>query len=113
MTNYILSSVRAVASRTRVMASGLFIAAALTSALLVSACDSNTPAPGATTAAAATGAERGKVVFARYCNTCHPGGGRGSGPSLLSVAQTAGDGQIKTIVRNGKNRMPPFGESTI
>lgn len=113
MTNDFLSFAQALKSRTRLMAAGLFITSALTSALLVSACDSNSPAPAPTTVAAPTGVERGKVVYARYCNTCHPGGGRGAGPDILGPAQTAGDGQLKTIVRNGKNRMPPFGESTI
>lgn len=73
----------------------------------LAACDSNAgaePTPGGT-------APPGQAVFARYCNVCHPGGGRGSGPSLRAIPLT-GD-QIRTYVRQGKERMPAFGPNLI
>ena len=54
---------------------------------------------------------RGQEVFARYCNTCHPGGGRGVGPSL--VMKNYGADEIKAVVRHGKAQMPGFGEKVI
>jgi mono/diheme cytochrome c family protein len=50
----------------------------------------------------------GDAVFARYCNTCHPGGGFGSGPSLILALPRLSDGQVRDIVRHGKTRMPGF-----
>jgi mono/diheme cytochrome c family protein len=50
----------------------------------------------------------GDAVFARYCNTCHPGGGFGSGPSLILALPGLSDGQVRDIVRHGKTRMPGF-----
>ena len=52
--------------------------------------------------------DRAKTVYARYCNVCHPGGGAGSGPSLISLAPRLTDEQIKYVVRHGKNRMPGY-----
>ena len=49
----------------------------------------------------------------RYCNTCHPGGGRGAGPSVIQLAPGMSDDQLRAVVRNGKERMPPYGPSTI
>lgn len=50
----------------------------------------------------------GETVFARYCNTCHPGGGFGAGPSLILALPDLSDDQVRDIVRNGKTRMPGF-----
>ncbi len=50
----------------------------------------------------------GEVVFQRYCNVCHPGGGLGAGPSLILALPRLSDGQVRDIVRHGKNRMPGF-----
>ena len=55
----------------------------------------------------------GEVVFARYCNTCHPGGGLGAGPSLIRALPNLSDGQLRDIVRHGKSRMPGFTEQEI
>ena len=72
----------------------------------LSACGTNDPP-----ATATPPVPRGQTVFARYCNTCHPGGGLGAGPSLLIVSLT--DAEVTDIVRHGKNRMPGFGERII
>ena len=39
-------------------------------------------------------ASRGEVVFAQYCNSCHPKGGRGSGPSLVQAGISKDDGVV-------------------
>ena len=81
-----------------------FIFSALVALALLAACDGG----------AAGGQEpvsplaRGKAVYARYCNVCHPGGGAGSGPSLIALAPRLTDEQIEYVVRHGKNRMPGY-----
>src|SRR5438270_8687048 len=100
----------------------LFFLLALSAVALLAACDSGAPAPTPTITPdssqasilqAAPGIPRGKAVFMRYCNACHPGGGRGSGPSLIGLAPSLSDDQIKGSVRRGMNRMPAYDESTI
>jgi mono/diheme cytochrome c family protein len=54
---------------------------------------------------------RGEVVFAKYCNSCHPKGGRGSGPSLVQTGISKDE--FTRYVRNGKGRMPGFNEGLI
>ena len=61
----------------------------------------------------ATQLDRGKSVYSRYCAVCHPGGGAGSGPSLIALGPRLSDDQIKYAVRNGKNRMPGYKEKDI
>ena len=56
-----------------------------------------------------SGSERGEVVFAKYCNSCHPGGGRGAGPSLVQAGIS--EAEFDEYVRNGKARMPGFNEA--
>ncbi|MEO8286487.1 MAG: cytochrome c [Chloroflexota bacterium] len=83
---------------------------AILAAVGLAACDTQsgaTPGPDG----AGSVPRSGDVVFARYCNTCHPGGGRGAGPSLLVADYSAAE--IKSVVRHGKSRMPGFGASTI
>lgn len=77
----------------------------LTLAALVG-CDLGTPVTPAATplpGALATG----QAVFARYCTACHPGGGRGSGPSLITSSDS--DAKRRAIVRQGHRPMPAFG----
>lgn len=63
---------------------------------------------------AGTGLVRsGEAVFARYCNTCHPGGGFGAGPSLVLAVPRLSDEEIRDIVRHGKTRMPGFSHEEI
>jgi mono/diheme cytochrome c family protein len=54
---------------------------------------------------------RGQEVFTQYCTTCHPGGGAGRGPSLIT--QNLSTQKIETTVRNGRGLMPGFGTSSI
>jgi mono/diheme cytochrome c family protein len=97
----------------------LFLLTALLAAGLLSACDSGeagptpTPNPDSLILQAAPGLPRGKAVFGRYCNTCHPGGARGAGPSLIELAPGLSDDQIKSSVRKGRPRMSSFSESLI
>src|SRR5215213_7588597 len=72
--------------------------------------DSTSQTPGAT-AIPTLEKPRGEALFMRYCNVCHPGGGRGSGPSLKSLPLTRED--ISAYIRHGKGRMPGFGPSVI
>ncbi len=83
-----------------------FLLSAVLGAGVLAACDSG-PSGGAAVPLS------GEAVFAKYCNTCHPGGGRGAGPSLIQLSPRLSDEQIKNYVRNGKNRMPAFGPDRI
>lgn len=61
--------------------------------------------------------ERGRVVYARYCELCHAEDGRGAGrltrhgfpaPTLLRTAtRQMKDGQVFHIVTFGRGAMPP------
>lgn len=47
----------------------------------------------------------GKEAFEKSaCQLCHPGGGRGAGPSLIGIDQE----KLSKIVRSGKGGMPPY-----
>jgi mono/diheme cytochrome c family protein len=49
----------------------------------------------------------GEQLFIRTCNTCHPGGKAGMGPSLESVnTDVPDDKELKKIIRSGKGMMP-------
>jgi mono/diheme cytochrome c family protein len=73
----------------------------------LAACDSGGGSPGTQLV------RSGEVVFGRYCNTCHPGGGLGAGPSLIRAVPGLTDDQVRDIVRHGKTRMPGFTEQEI
>ena len=53
----------------------------------------------------------GEAVYIRYCNVCHPGGGRGAGPSIKGTRLSGGE--LREIIRHGKRQMPGFGPSNI
>lgn len=55
--------------------------------------------------------KRGRKVFAANCQTCHPGGRRGVGPSL--VAKPLSAALIKASVRHGKRGMPAYSVARI
>jgi mono/diheme cytochrome c family protein len=76
----------------------------------LTACGVQTPTPISSATPTATGS-KGEMVFARYCNVCHPGGGRGAGPSLLNLSLPAND--MKELVRQGKTRMPGYSSNVI
>lgn len=78
-------------------------------ALGLAACDNGTQQP----AIPSPGLPRGEVIFARYCNTCHPGGNRGSGPSLLTLVPDMDDDAIRTAIRKGKKQMPGYNSTVI
>jgi cytochrome c2 len=49
----------------------------------------------------------GEQIFIRSCNTCHPGGRAGFGPSLADINQKyADDNVLKLFIRKGKGMMP-------
>lgn len=49
----------------------------------------------------------GEQVFVRSCNTCHPQGKAGMGPSLEHISEHFPDQEsLKTLIRNGKGLMP-------
>jgi mono/diheme cytochrome c family protein len=49
----------------------------------------------------------GEQLFIRTCNTCHPGGRAGMGPSLESInTEVPDDKALKKIIRSGKGLMP-------
>src|SRR5215208_6546387 len=86
-----------------------FILTLLAVPSFIAACDSGNP----DVQTPVSELERGKTVFARYCNVCHPGGRAGSGPNLISVTPRLTDEQIAQLVRHGKNRMPGYKEADI
>lgn len=93
--------------RSRPLAPALFLTTAIAAAVGLASCGGQaqpTPTLNAT-------ASRGEVVFAKYCNSCHPKGGRGSGPSLVQTG--IGKDEFALYVRNGKGRMPGFNEGLI
>ena len=50
----------------------------------------------------------GEQVFMRSCNTCHPQGRAGLGPSLGNLPQRYSDeASLKAFLRKGKGIMPP------
>ena len=49
----------------------------------------------------------GEKIFVRSCNTCHPGGGEGMGPSLVTMeSDFPADENLKKFIRKGKGMMP-------
>lgn len=56
----------------------------------------------------------GEQIFMRSCNTCHPGGQAGMGPTLESMnAHFPDDQALKTYIRKGKGIMPGQPKETI
>lgn len=50
----------------------------------------------------------GKQIFVRSCNTCHPGGKAGMGPSLDQLTtHFPTDKQLRAYLRQGAGAMPP------
>jgi len=56
----------------------------------------------------------GEQVFIRSCNTCHPGGKIGIGPSLETL-DTAfpDDAKLKAFIRQGRGNMPGQSKAAI
>jgi len=49
----------------------------------------------------------GEQIFVRTCNTCHPQGRQGMGPSLENLAtHFPDDAKLKAYIRTGKGIMP-------
>lgn len=49
----------------------------------------------------------GEQIFIRSCNTCHPGGKLGLGPSILEINKKyPEDEMLKALIRKGKGIMP-------
>ena len=56
----------------------------------------------------------GEQVFIRSCNTCHPGGKKGFGPSLENMqADFPDDAKLAAYIRKGKGNMPGQPKSVI
>ena len=50
----------------------------------------------------------GEQIFVRSCNTCHPGGDAGMGPSLINMEEDfKTDEALRKFIRQGKGMMPP------
>jgi len=86
-----------------------FVCSAFIALALLAACDSGSSGG----QEPASDLARGKAVYERYCNVCHPGGGTGSGPSLIALVPRLTDEQIEYVVRHGKNRMPAYNTTDI
>jgi len=49
----------------------------------------------------------GEQIFVRTCNTCHPGGQAGMGPTLENMGKDfPDDAKLKAFIRHGKGIMP-------
>jgi len=49
----------------------------------------------------------GEQIFIRSCNTCHPGGKQGMGPSLIDISKKYPDDEaLKALIRKGRGIMP-------
>ncbi len=56
----------------------------------------------------------GEQLFIRSCNTCHPGGSAGVGPSLENLEKDfPNDAKLKAFLRKGKGIMPAQTKDTI
>ena len=56
----------------------------------------------------------GEQIFIRSCNTCHPGGAKGLGPSLAKIDEHfADDAALKAFIRKGKGAMPAQGKEAL
>jgi mono/diheme cytochrome c family protein len=56
----------------------------------------------------------GEQLFIRSCNTCHPSGKAGVGPSLEKLSERYPDDEtLKALIRKGKGIMPGQPKSTI
>lgn len=55
----------------------------------------------------------GKAVFDKSCNACHPGGGKGLGPSVKRSDYIGTADDITQVVRQGKGMMPALGPNVI
>lgn len=89
------------------------VAPAVAAALVAAGCGApRRPPPASEPGAPLTERQRrGAVVFARHCQSCHPGGSAGLGPSLLD--KPAPQGAIRLQVRKGLGAMPAFDATRI
>jgi len=56
----------------------------------------------------------GEQIFVRSCNTCHPHGKAGLGPTLEHLSDHyAEDSALKALIRKGKGTMPPQPKSVL
>ena len=56
----------------------------------------------------------GEQIFVRSCNTCHPQGKAGLGPTLENLSERYPDEDVlKTFIRSGKGIMPGQPKATI
>ncbi|MDQ3704279.1 MAG: cytochrome c [Chloroflexota bacterium] len=93
----------------RLALGALLVLSALLVPVVLAACDN-----GGGRGTSGTGVARsGEVVFQRYCNVCHPGGGLGAGPSLIRELPGLSDQQVRDVVRHGESRMPGFSDQDI
>lgn len=56
-------------------------------------------------------AERGHIVYDRYCNPCHPNGSAGLGPALNDKPLVSP--AVKLQIRQGVGAMPAFDDQVI
>jgi mono/diheme cytochrome c family protein len=58
-----------------------------------------------------TDIERGRELYAEFCEGCHPGGEAGDGPKIAGIAESAS--QMRFQVRDGHDGVPAFDSSKI
>jgi len=56
----------------------------------------------------------GEQLFIRSCNTCHPGGKKGFGPTLENLPEhIPDDAKLKLLIRQGKGTMPAYPKAAL
>ncbi len=56
-------------------------------------------------------ADAGELVYATFCEGCHPGGAEGDGPSM--IGEMLSPAQMRWRVRHGGDDMPAFDHTKI
>ncbi|MEK7847643.1 MAG: cytochrome c, partial [Chloroflexota bacterium] len=62
------------------------------------------PGEGAPAAPLSPQLKAGQQAYMKLCDSCHPGGGAGLGPSVLGLRQA----QVTKATREGKGTMPAY-----
>lgn len=94
------------------MRTSTFVGIAATAALFLMSLAWTVPAQG-------QGGDKSASTFKAKCAVCHGNGGKGDSPAgkslgaadLTKVAAAKSPAELKTVIQNGKGKMPAYGKS--